>query len=90
MTEKKVRLKMKVNNRIPRSLIGLHSGSYESTGIKKSSHITPKIRQRISARTKATVLAPKIFKNFNYSIAQDEFFVALYFTIYQIKSHRIG
>ena len=90
MKEKKVWFKIKVNNIIPRSLIGLCPSSYESAGIKKSSHIPPKIRQRISARTDATILAPKIFKNFNYSIAQDEFFVALYFTIYQIKSHRIG
>ena len=90
MKEKKVRLKMKVNNRNQRSLIGLCSGSYESTGIKKKLVHPPKIRQRKSARTEATVLTPKIFKNYNYSIAQDKFFVALYFTIYQIKSHRIG
>ena len=89
MKEKKVWFKIKVNNRIPRSLIGLCPSSYESSGIKKSSHLTPRIRQRKSARTEATVLTPKIFKNYNYSIAQDEFFVALYFTIYQIKSHRI-
>lgn len=42
MKEKKVRLKMKVNNRNQRSLIGLCSGSYESTGIKKNSYIHQK------------------------------------------------
>ena len=38
MKEKKVWFKIKVNNRIPRSLIGLCPSSYESAGIKKSSH----------------------------------------------------
>ena len=62
------------------SWAGLCPGSYESAGIKKSSHITqgnryikqaltmsgliaahtPRIRQRKSARTEATVLTPKI------------------------------
>lgn len=42
------------------SWAGLCPGSYESAGIKKSSHLTPRIRQRKSARTEATVLTPKI------------------------------
>jgi len=62
MKEKKVWFKIKVNNRIPRSLIGLCPSSYESAGIKKSSHLTPRIRQRKSARTEATVLTPKFLK----------------------------
>ena len=41
MKEKKVWFKIKVNNRILRSLIGLCPSSYESAGIKKSSHLTP-------------------------------------------------
>ena len=62
MKEKKVWFKIKVNNRIPRSLIGLCPSLYESAGIKKSSHLTPRIRQRKSARTEATVLTPKFLK----------------------------
>ena len=44
------------------SWAGICSGSYESAGIKKSSHLTPRIRQRKSARTEATVLTPKFLK----------------------------
>ena len=40
------------------SWAGLCPGSYESAGIKKSSHLTPRIRQRKSARTEETVLTP--------------------------------
>ena len=53
---------MKVNNRNSWSLIGLCPSSYESAGIIKPSHLTPRIRQRKSARTEATVLTPIFLK----------------------------